>query len=111
MEKDYVCYIISNPRNHTYVGITNNLTKRLRQHNGEIVGGARRTRGNGPWILQGFVKGFSSKRHVLQFEWRMHHARRKRGKSPLEKRMFAMNTLLTTRPYENCVFVDKREEE
>ena len=41
----YMCYILksTNPRYHnrTYTGITNNSIRRLRQHNGEIKGGAR----------------------------------------------------------------------
>ena len=45
----YYCYILINSNNHTYVGSTNNLARRLRQHNGEIVGGAKSTRGKGPW--------------------------------------------------------------
>lgn len=44
----FYCYIITNGRN-TYNGYTNNLGRRLRQHNGELVGGARATRGRGPW--------------------------------------------------------------
>lgn len=37
----YYCYILYNDKNTlTYVGITNNLTRRIRQHNTEIEGGA-----------------------------------------------------------------------
>ena len=35
----------------TYCGMTNNLQRRIRQHNGEIAGGARYTRGRGPWVV------------------------------------------------------------
>jgi len=44
----FYCYIITNGKN-TYNGYTNNLVRRLRQHNGELVGGARATRGKGVW--------------------------------------------------------------
>lgn len=38
------CYILYNNKNNmTYNGFTNNLERRLRQHNGEIKGGARCT--------------------------------------------------------------------
>jgi len=40
--KQYCCYILENGRS-TYVGITNNRVKRLRQHNSEISGGAKYT--------------------------------------------------------------------
>lgn len=69
----YVCYILSNRVSHTYVGITNNLNRRLRQHNGEIKGGARATRGKGPWFVEGHITGFRAKRDCLSFEWHMHH--------------------------------------
>jgi len=49
MTSAYCCYILTNERGNTYVGSTNNLTRRLRQHNGIISGGARSTRGKGPW--------------------------------------------------------------
>ena len=45
----FYCYIIANATDRTYNGYTNNLTRRLRQHNGEIKGGARATHGRGPW--------------------------------------------------------------
>ena len=41
-----------NDNNYTYLGITNNFKRRLRQHNGEIKGGAKYThsfKGNGIW--------------------------------------------------------------
>lgn len=38
------CYILSNTmRTHTYVGYTNNPCRRIRQHNGELAGGAKYT--------------------------------------------------------------------
>ena len=38
----YNCYIIFND-NYSYVGITNNLSRRIRQHNTLIKGGAKYT--------------------------------------------------------------------
>ena len=35
----------------TYVGVTNDLERRLEQHNGEQPGGARSTRGGRPWSV------------------------------------------------------------
>jgi predicted GIY-YIG superfamily endonuclease len=41
-QSTFYCYIIASG-NRTYNGYTNNLTRRLRQHNREIKGGARAT--------------------------------------------------------------------
>ena len=41
---DYYCYFLYNVSNKkNYIGITNNVTRRLRQHNKEIKGGAKYT--------------------------------------------------------------------
>ena len=43
-EKDYVVYLLKNTSNdRTYLGITNNSVRRLRQHNGDLKGGAKYT--------------------------------------------------------------------
>ncbi|MBO1256556.1 GIY-YIG nuclease family protein [Alteromonas sp. 5E99-2] len=36
---------------HIYTGITTDIKRRLRQHNGEIKGGAKALRGKGPHTL------------------------------------------------------------
>ena len=81
----YVCYILqslSNP-SRTYVGVTNNRFKRLRQHNGEIVGGAKATRAYRPHRMIGFIDGFgSNKVAALRFEWSMHNPRKRRLERP-----------------------------
>lgn len=65
----YVCYLLKGVgTGHTYIGITNNLARRLRQHNGELVGGAKRTRGR-QWELAVHVAGCASRREVLMLEW------------------------------------------
>ena len=50
----YFVYILSEiGGNRTYIGYTVNLQRRLRQHNGEIVGGAKATRGR-KWEFAGY---------------------------------------------------------
>lgn len=82
----YYCYIIrsTNPAfsNSTYNGSTNNLVRRLRQHNGEIVGGAKATRGKGPWVFIAVWEGFQSHREALSCEWRIKHPTNSRKRPP-----------------------------
>lgn len=73
----YYCYIICslNPKfqNSTYNGSTNNLVRRLRQHNGEISGGAKATKYKRPWKFIAIWEGFDSKNEALSCEWRIKH--------------------------------------
>ena len=44
-------YLLRASSGRTYVGITTELERRLAQHNGELPGGAKATRGHRPWAL------------------------------------------------------------
>ena len=69
----WVCYIIYK-NNNTYCGITNNVTRRLKQHNSVIKGGAKATTSKGPgWNYLCQITGFQNKIQVLQFEWAVKH--------------------------------------
>ena len=58
---DYVCYVLLDASGRrSYAGCTNNLVRRLRQHNGELVGGAKATRTGRPWHLFRVVRGFGT---------------------------------------------------
>lgn len=69
----FCCYCLrsTNPRyKHTsYIGFTNNPKHRIRQHNREIHGGARRTKLRGPWKMVLFTGGFPTKISALKFEF------------------------------------------
>ena len=84
----------------TYVGATVDLNRRLRQHNQEIVGGARLTgskvaRGK-LWKSVGHVSGFPDWKAALQFEWRWKQISRRQPSHmpPLERRLAALHALL-----------------
>lgn len=44
-------YVLISRAGRTYVGISTDVARRLRQHNGELAGGARSTRPGRPWRL------------------------------------------------------------
>jgi structure-specific endonuclease subunit SLX1 len=79
----------------TYVGMSNNATRRLRQHNGEIVGGARYTRQCRPWAHILVVHGFQNKVQAMQFEWAFKRCTKSvKGRSAVDRRIKALNKLL-----------------
>lgn len=73
----------ANPK-RIYVGMTNNLKRRLRQHNGEITGGARSTSSklHRPWQVAFYVHGLT-RTEAAQLEWAIKHHRIK-GASGVE---------------------------
>jgi predicted GIY-YIG superfamily endonuclease len=69
----WVFYIIHN-KGSTYAGVSPDPVRRLRQHNGEICGGAKYTTGKGPgWTHVCLVHGFQDKIQSMQFEWAVKH--------------------------------------
>ncbi len=50
-QSSWCVYMLRMRNGHLYTGITNNLPRRLRQHRGELVGGAKALRGKGPLEL------------------------------------------------------------
>jgi predicted GIY-YIG superfamily endonuclease len=77
-KKTYV-YIIHSDFERTYCGVTDDLERRLKQHNGIIKGGAKSTRGKS-WEYFFIIEGFKNRIEALQFEWKMHHPDGKRKK-------------------------------
>jgi predicted GIY-YIG superfamily endonuclease len=74
---NWFCYILrtTNPlySNHTYNGSTNDLKRRLRQHNGQIGGGAKATCNKGPWEYYAILTGFETHNETLSCEWKIKH--------------------------------------
>jgi predicted GIY-YIG superfamily endonuclease len=91
---DHMCYILrSAVSNRVYIGYTINFSHRIRQHNGEITGGAKKTRKWRPWIPVCVIKGFYDSSSALRFEYRLQHSgkRRKAGEDSI---MFTLQTLI-----------------
>jgi predicted GIY-YIG superfamily endonuclease len=78
---DHSCYILLSANNNRfYIGYTTDFKHRLRQHNGEIVGGAKKTRKWRPWFPLCQITGFIDKSSALRFEYRLQHPKKKRKK-------------------------------
>ena len=94
-------YMLESTDGSTYIGATVDLKRRLRQHNGEIKGGAKRTTSkvskDKTWRRVCYVSQFPDWTATLQFEWRWKQLSRKYPSSmvPLERRMSALHDLLT----------------
>ena len=88
------CYLLFIPgTNRTYIGATKDPAHRLRQHNGELTGGAKATKGQ-RWTQAFYLSGFSDWRTALQFEWAWkYHGR---GKPGLKGKITALRNLLKT---------------
>jgi predicted GIY-YIG superfamily endonuclease len=93
-------YLLESTSKKTYIGSTVNLKRRLRQHNKELVGGAKYT---SKWVSKGdvwtricYVSGFPTWIDALQFEWKWKKISRSiKSTSSLQKRMEALNILLS----------------
>ena len=75
----YCCYLIAFTENgtikRTYIGITNNLERRLKQHNGILKGGAKSTKCSKAWFYHTVVSNFKDKGEALSFEWYWKHSK------------------------------------
>ena len=75
----YLLQSLHDPRK-TYIGVTNDITRRIRQHNGEIVGGARYTRRFRPWKFYALFR-LRSRTDALKLEYRAKHRRALKSES------------------------------
>lgn len=94
----YCVYLLCHSNNKcTYVGITNNLTRRIRQHNGELVGGAKYTKmkkQDGNWKIHAKIIDLD-KSTALSIEKKIHlRTKKTKGTSPLERRLTCIDNVL-----------------
>ena len=101
--RPWFCYMlvtVDGGRPKTYVGATVDPAHRLRQHNGELTGGARATHGR-QWVRRFLIGGFSDERTALRFEWWWKkHTRELEGSgfSYLDRRLHALSLNLSDFP-------------
>ena len=90
--EEYYVYILCNLNNNkTYVGMTNNLSKRIRQHNSLIKGGARYTTNDkGIWIYHTIIENLN-KSNALSIEKKIKIYSKKYKGTTIDKRLQAIN--------------------
>ena len=99
--KQYFVYLLESTNHNTYVGATIDLDHRLRQHNGEIKGGAvattRKVNKGETWKRVCHIEGFPSWSECLKFEWAWKFYSRKLSTKlfPLNRRKKALEQLLS----------------
>lgn len=81
---DWWVYLLRCADDTYYVGVSRNLVRRLREHNGDSPGGARYTRGRRPVILHAACP-CADRRAAAQLEWRAKRLSRAR-KATLQQR-------------------------
>lgn len=59
----------------TYVGVTDDVTRRLHQHNGVTTGGARATRPGRPWKVRVIYGPFATRGEAQQVEYQVKQRR------------------------------------
>jgi structure-specific endonuclease subunit SLX1 len=89
-----MCYCLQDEDGRTYIGYTVDVDRRLRQHNGEIKGGARATKRGSNWVRIFHVVGFPDQHEALRFEWAWKAASRKsKAVKAIDRRIEALITL------------------
>ena len=107
-EKDYIVYLLTNTcNNRTYLGVTNNPMRRLKQHNGEMKGGARYTqtfKETGFWQYYLQISNVN-KSEALSIE-RIAKNRRTLGKNAVEKRLKVLLPILENYPQSKIIYME-----
>lgn len=110
---DWFNYIIFD-KVKTYVGSTVNLNRRIRQHNGEIKGGAKYTR-SGSWQYYCVIYNLNNHKNTcLSEEWHIKWMTNKvkKARSTHERRKLALEQYYCTRehnirPFTYIIFVSQ----
>ena len=74
---EWYVYKLRGESGRTYIGASINVERRLRQHNGELAGGARSTRTDTCWKIEKVYGPFTTQGDALSFEanWKINRKR------------------------------------
>lgn len=75
-ESDWIVYVLTSESHRAiYVGIALDVERRVRQHNGELNGGARFTRAGRPWRLAASYGPYPSRGEAQRAEFQLKQLR------------------------------------
>uniref|UniRef100_A0A0D9XWU2 GIY-YIG domain-containing protein n=1 Tax=Leersia perrieri TaxID=77586 RepID=A0A0D9XWU2_9ORYZ len=84
-------YLIASSRiPRTYVGVSTDFPRRLRQHNGELKGGAKASSAGRPWNLACLIEGFVNRSEACEFESKWKNISRKMSRKRTEPSMASL---------------------
>jgi len=93
MQKTFLYVLMSLKDNKfSYVGVTNDISRRIRQHNGEIVGGAKYTSRHAPWRVFAMFE-LRCRHDALSLEWKVKHKKIKSDGIGIQGRINAVKRL------------------
>ncbi|XP_010481892.1 PREDICTED: structure-specific endonuclease subunit slx1 [Camelina sativa] len=97
--KSWSVYLIlsTNEPIKTYVGITTDFARRLKQHNGEIRGGAKASSAGRPWLCACIITGFTCLSQAASFESKWKIFSRKLPRRKKDEEMSQSDALLLHR--------------
>jgi predicted GIY-YIG superfamily endonuclease len=116
MQKQY-CYIIRLPnKNRTYVGYTVEPTRRIKQHNGILKGGAKATSIASDWQFLAIITSDNelfTKVVALSIEWHLKHPEGKKRTTPIYRgvdgKLKSIIEVLNRYSFDFTVYVDENE--
>lgn len=83
-DKLWWVYVLISEKNsskgHTYVGSTTDTSRRLRQHNGLIKGGAKSTAHKRPWVIGKIYGPYISRSEAFKAEIKLKRTKRGKGR-------------------------------
>ena len=87
--KRFFCYMIviinNNKITNNYIGFTTNPSRRIKQHNQILKGGAKATKKSTNWQFLFIVEGFKNMNEALSCEWKLKHPNNKYNSNYLKR--------------------------
>ena len=110
----WVVYVLRSvdDSNYMYCGCTNNIYRRLRQHNGIISGGGKYTSSHRPWKLAALIINIQNKSQALKVEYSIKAKNHKNQtkipkKCPVDRRLYLIKYSMDKYELNDVIYIDK----